>query len=242
MAHARRLLLDTALCPGCGSPITGHVCGTCRLDLSGESGARLWQSSLDAVAAIEARAVLVTELRRRRKPPRPAFLRAAPSQPAPVTTPPPPSIVPRSRTGAAPTGAHPPPPAPWRVQTVLQVLGVALLAMASLVFLVFSWDVMNVSERSAVIALGTVVVLVLAVWLRRRALVGSAQAVGVLGAVLVVLDAWAVYALGVFPDADPAAYAAVACVVCAVGLGAYGWATGSDRERSPRASCSRSPP
>ena len=93
--------------------------------------------------------------------------------------------------------------APWRVQTVLQVLGVALLATASLVFLVFSWNVLSVAGRGAVIALGTVVVLSLAVWLLRRGLDQSAQAVGVLGAVLTVLDAWAIYAAGLAGDADP---------------------------------------
>ena len=82
--------------------------------------------------------------------------------------------------------------APWRVQTVLQVLGVALLATASIVFLVFSWNILSVAARGAVIGLGTVVVLVLAAWLLRRGLGQSAQAVGVLGAVLTVLDAWAV--------------------------------------------------
>ncbi|WP_028047808.1 SCO7613 C-terminal domain-containing membrane protein [Cellulomonas sp. URHE0023] len=240
LAHARRLLLDARLCPGCDSTIAGPTCGTCRLELSGDRGARLWRSSLDAVAALEARAVLVADLRAAQAvsapraatvvptPPDrptpvslPAFAAAQPAHAAGVPVPRPPA-----RPFSGPPRTSAPPSAPWRVQTVLQVLGVALLAMASLVFLVFSWDVMNVSQRGAVIGLGTVVVLVLAVWLNRRGLGASAQAVGVLGSVLVVLDAWAVYAIGVLPDVDPAAYAAVACLVCATGLAAYGWATG----------------
>ncbi|WP_028048115.1 SCO7613 C-terminal domain-containing membrane protein [Cellulomonas sp. URHD0024] len=224
MAHARRVLLDTALCPACGSRVVTTTCGTCWLDLSGDAGRQIWQSSLDAVATIEARAELAARFRAAQAvsaphAAQPTFVPAGPA-PAPVPSPAP---VPRF---APPSHVPPPrvakPRVPWRVQTVLQILGVALLAMASLVFLVFSWDVMDVAQRGAVIALGTIVVLGLAVVLERRELHGSAQAVGVLGAVLVVLDAWAVYAIGLVPDADPAVYAAVACLICATLLGAYG--------------------
>lgn len=235
MARARRILLDTAACPSCGSPIATTTCGTCWIDLSGDAGAQIWQASLDAVAAIEARAVLAARVRVAAvpharvavtPPPVPAGFpadsgsRAPRPAPAPVTFAP---AVPPRWTAPAPVG---PPRPPLRVQSVLQILGVALLAVASLVFLVFSWDVMDVGQRGLVIAVGTVGVLVLAPVLERRELEGSAQAVGVLGAVLVVLDAWAVYAIGLAPGPDPGVYAAVACLACAALLGAYGSRTG----------------
>lgn len=228
MARARAILLDTRACPVCAGPIGTTTCGTCGIDLSGDAGLRIWRSSLEAVAAIEARAALAAEVRGEQLAARPRYSSPAAGSPA---VPPPVAPAPLAMSVPVPRPAPAPRPvaeprAPWRVQTVLQILGVALLAMASLVFLVFSWDVLTVAQRGGVIALGTVVVLVLAAWLKRRDLEGSAQAVGVLGSVLVVLDAWAVHAIGIFPKADPAAYAAVACVVCAAALGAYGRQTG----------------
>jgi len=127
-------------------------------------------------------------------------------------------------------GAGAPPPArvpaptrrPWRVQTVLQVLGASLLAAASIVFLVFAWDVLSLVGRAAVVGVGTVAVLVLAWWLGRRGLVQGAEAVGGFGVVLVLLDAWAVRRTGLVDGGRTGAYAAVALLVCAALVAAWG--------------------
>jgi len=111
---------------------------------------------------------------------------------------------------------------PWRVQTILQVLGAGLLAAASIVFLVFAWDVLSLVARAAVVGVGTVAVLVLAWWLGRRGLVQGAEAVGGFGVVLVLLDAWAVRRTGLVDGGSTGAYAAVALLACAAIVAAWG--------------------
>ena len=112
-----------------------------------------------------------------------------------------------------------PAPAPaerrrWRVQTVLQVVGAALLVAASITFLVFAWDVMGLRGRAAVIGVGTLVVFALASWLRARRLPQGAEAVGALAVVLLLLDAWAVRATGVISLGDGTGQAGVSALVC----------------------------
>ncbi len=159
---------------------------------------------------------------------------AGPSAPRPARTAPPQRPV-GATLPAGPTPPHPPvrpsepvarPGGGWSVQTVLQVLGAGLLATASIVFLVFSWGLLSLAARAAAVAAGTLVVLGLASWLRRRRLTQSAEAVGALGAVLVGLDAWAVHATGLVGSVDGVDYAAVACAVCAVVLGTWGRLSG----------------
>ncbi|MBB2922094.1 SCO7613 C-terminal domain-containing membrane protein [Cellulomonas cellasea] len=150
----------------------------------------------------------------------------------------PPRTTPR-RTPApagAPAGAGVagPPPAPvpppkarperphWRVQTVLQVLGASLLAAASIVFLLFSWGWIPLVGRAVAVAVGTVVVFAVASRLRRSGLTSSAEAVGGLAAVLLLLDAWAIPATGLVRPAEPAVYAGVAALVCGGALAVWG--------------------
>lgn len=102
-------------------------------------------------------------------------------------------------------------------------LGAFLLAVAAIGFLVFSWSVLNLTGRAVIIAGCTVTVLAVAGWLRPR-LGETAEAVGALGAVLVVGDAWAVRSTGLLGADRPAglAYAAGATAVCAGVVGAWG--------------------
>lgn len=116
----------------------------------------------------------------------------------------------------------PPPRAPWRVQTVLQILGALLIAAACVVFLLFSWGWLGLVGRAAVIGVGTVVVFAAASSLRRARLGSSAEAVGGIGTVMLLLDAWAVHATGLIAPSSGAVYAAAACLVCALLLGAWG--------------------
>lgn len=131
---------------------------------------------------------------------------------------------------AAPTSGGASVPAPparaarphWRVQTVLQVLGASLLAAASIVFLLFSWGWIPLVGRAVAVAVGTVVVFAVASRLRRSGLTSSAEAVGGLAAVLLLLDAWAVAATGLVRPAEPAVYAGVATLVCGAALTVWG--------------------
>lgn len=248
---ARRVLLDAARCPSCGTTLDVPLCATCGLD-TGRYGAWIWAASLEAVAALDRRQAVVRGAMPAAAPAaRPPGVGARPAAVDPLRggAYAPPRATRRPATAGAAGGAA---RAPWTarpgtaastsvpltpgrppeapsgtsVQTVLQVLGASLLATASIVFLVFSWGLMSLGARAAVVALGTAVVLGLAAWLRRRGLAQSAEAVGALGAVLVGLDAWAVHATGLAGRTDGAVYAAAASAVCAVLLGAYGRLTG----------------
>lgn len=126
----------------------------------------------------------------------------------------PPASVPAVGRPAAPPAPVRTPRAPWRVQTVLQVVGASLLVAASITFLVFAWDVMGIRGRAAVIGVGTLVVFALASWLRARRLPQGAEAVAAVAVGLLLLDAWALRATGVLVVGDgptQTAFSAAAC-------------------------------
>ncbi len=140
---------------------------------------------------------------------------------APAPPMPPPAIpvwAPPPRAAAAPS--------PWRVQTVLQVLGALLLAAACVVFLLFSWGWLGLAGRAVVIGAGTVVVLLGASGLRRAGLGSSAEAVGGIGAVMVLLDAWALHATGLVSFGSGAVHASLSCLACGALLGLWGRLSG----------------
>src|SRR5450830_154268 len=242
-AVVRRLLADAARCPDCTSALTRSRCDACGLDLSGAPGQQLWDLSRRAADALSRRdghlqAMRVQQAAREAAPP---SAHAAPQVPYPSShaLAPGPRTDERARTvvsGSLLAAAHHPAPAPgsvvprgvrphWRVQTVLQVLGSSLLAAASIVFLVFSWGWIGLTGRAVTVAVGTVVVFALADRLRRAALRSSAEAVGALGTVMLLLDAWAVAATGLVTVTAPSVYAAAASLVCAVLLLVGGRAT-----------------
>ncbi|MGW6131656.1 SCO7613 C-terminal domain-containing membrane protein [Cellulomonas sp. NPDC055163] len=154
------------------------------------------------------------------RPPAPPRAPAAPPRtPAAARAPlPAPEAGPSPRTVPTASTARP----LWRVQTVLQVLGASLLAAASIVFLLFSWGWIPLAGRAVAVAVGTVVVFAVASRLRRSGLTSSAEAVGGLAAVLLLLDAWAVPATGLVRPAEPAVYAGVAALVCGAALAVWG--------------------
>ncbi|KSW21562.1 hypothetical protein ATM99_14040 [Cellulomonas sp. B6] len=151
-----------------------------------------------------------------------------PAAPAPAATSRPAAVVPATppHPASAVRRARPTAPAParrpWRVQTILQVVGASLLAAASITFLVFAWDVMGLRGRAAVVAVGTLVVFALASWLRSRALRQGAEAVGAVAVVLLLLDAWALRATGVVAVGDGTGQAAASLLVCALLLTVWG--------------------
>lgn len=191
----------TDICPDCSAPLAGPWCPRCGLELVGPSAHRLLEAGRQVDGWLAERSRLVQVLRGEQR-----ARRTAPGAPPATVAPPPPAAL---------------APAPARgsvlgVQTLLVGLGALLLAVASIVFLAFSWDRLGVTGRSVVVAALTVTVLGGAVLARRARMVLTAEAVGALGAVLVVLDAVAVRITGLAGEGMGAlSYAAAAAAVCA---------------------------
>lgn len=147
--------------------------------------------------------------------------------------------------GPRPAGPHaplfPPPPAPAGVragtaapvpsaaapvrtrsaQNVLLTLGGLLLTIAAVAFTLVSWGQMGIGGRSAVLTAVTAAALTAPAVLLRRGLSATAEALGALASVLMVLDALALYLVAV-PDVGGLGYAAAASAVLAVLWAAYG--------------------
>ncbi|MFC8534276.1 SCO7613 C-terminal domain-containing membrane protein [Streptomyces sp. NPDC057249] len=137
--------------------------------------------------------------------------------------------------GPGPGGFGPARPASKRsVQNVLLVLGGLLLAVAALAFTLVSWGDMGIGGRSAVLAAVTAGALAAPWTLLRRGLAATAEALAAVASVLMVLDAYAVYAVAL-PDADGAAYAGTAAAVLALLWAAYGLPLGGLRLPLPLA-------
>ncbi|CAM5778065.1 SCO7613 C-terminal domain-containing membrane protein [Cellulomonas persica] len=245
LEQARRLLLDPSRCPACGAPLTSPRCRACGIDLAGDAGRHVWQVARAAADALAHHAEVVARVRadqssptsaapdRARVAPVPSPLHAVPSparpvpapslpvQPLPGPVPPPPGRLAAPAGDAARLARR-----PWRVQTVLVTLGAALLALASLVFLVFTWELLTLPVRATLVAVGTAGVLALAVLLARRGLTQSAEAVAALGSALLALDVWALWATGMLPSAPGWLVGGVGLLVCGALLAGYGLRTG----------------
>ncbi|MFE6908962.1 SCO7613 C-terminal domain-containing membrane protein [Streptomyces erythrochromogenes] len=121
---------------------------------------------------------------------------------------------------AGPTGPAKEASAP-SAQNVLLTLGAVLLAVAALAFTLVSWGSMGIAGRSAVLAVVTAAALAAPAVLVRRGLRSTAESVAAVGLLLTVLDAYALYAVGM-PDADGTGYAAGAAAVLAAVWAGYG--------------------
>lgn len=119
-------------------------------------------------------------------------------------------------------------------QNVLLALGAVLLAVAALAFTLISWGSLGIGGRSAVLAVVTAAALGAPVALLRRGLRSTAEAVATVGLLLTVLDAYALYAVGM-PETDGTAYSAVAAAVLAAGWAGYGRALPALRTPVPAA-------
>ncbi|MFE6665614.1 SCO7613 C-terminal domain-containing membrane protein [Streptomyces sp. NPDC057697] len=151
-------------------------------------------------------------------PPAPPF--AAPAgPPAPFA---PPSGPPAARAGAP--GA----------QNVLLTLGGLLLTVAALAFTLLSWGHLGIAGRSAVLGVVTLAALAAPAVLLRRGLSATAESLGALASVLMVLDAYALHRVA-FPEADGLGFAAAASAVLAVVWGGYGLLLGRLRLPLPLA-------
>ncbi|WP_190344724.1 SCO7613 C-terminal domain-containing membrane protein [Streptomyces venezuelae] len=108
-------------------------------------------------------------------------------------------------------------------QNVLLTLGAVLLGVAALAFTLVSWGSMGIGGRSAVLAAVTAAALAAPALLLRRGLRSTAESVAGVGLTLTVLDAYALYAVGL-SDTDGLAYAAGAAAVLAAVWAGYGLA------------------
>ncbi len=125
----------------------------------------------------------------------------------------------------APLSAPPlPPTAPRRarpritVPVLLLIVGVSLVGIAAIFFLTLAWFVADIAVRALIIGAITLATLVVASLLRRRDLTATAEAIAVIGILLVGLDAWAVRANGLLgADAmEGSTYAGLATLAVAV--------------------------
>lgn len=160
------------------------------------------------------------EARRAQLLARRSYLLTLLTQPGPVTPLPP----------VPPVPARVPEASPPSVQNALLALGGVLLTIAAIAFTVVSWGAMGIGGRSVVLGTVTLAALATPALLLRRGLASTAEAVGALGLVLTVLDAYALHRVAL-PGTDPLGYTAAACAVLA-GIGAtYGLLL--DRLRTP---------
>ncbi|MFD0342070.1 SCO7613 C-terminal domain-containing membrane protein [Streptomyces sp. NPDC127117] len=144
-------------------------------------------------------------------PPAPQF--AAPFGPPPPARP--------AAPFAAPFGPPAAQAAPRGAQNVLLTLGGLLLTIAAIAFTLVSWGHMGIAGRSAVLAVVTLAALAAPAALLRRGLSATAESLGALASVLMILDAYALHRVAM-PDADGPGFAAAASAVLAVLWAGYG--------------------
>ncbi|MFC9751477.1 SCO7613 C-terminal domain-containing membrane protein [Streptomyces sp. NPDC056921] len=135
---------------------------------------------------------------------------------------------------AAPFGPPAPQAGPRSAQNVLLTLGGLLLTIAAIAFTLVSWGHMGIAGRSAVLAVVTLAALAAPAVLLRRGLSATAESLGALASVLMILDAYALHRVAV-PEAGGPGYAAAASAVLAVLWGGYGLLLGRLRLPLPLA-------
>jgi hypothetical protein len=207
---AVRYLVDWVICPRCDGELdAAQWCSQCGANLSGPVGADLVAASTRAAEALRARALIIDTLPtvwpaasdlRLTPPARVVVASASPTSAQAVL--PALSAVTAASTATSPvavaatattTSVPAPPPTNMQisVQSVLAVAGAGLLAVAALVFTFLNPDLTSFALRTTLIATMSVLFLGGAWLFAHRGLQFSAEAVGALGAVFVILDIWA---------------------------------------------------
>jgi hypothetical protein len=171
-----RYLLNDRFCPRCGARLTTpEWCASCSADLSGADARGALTASKDAVEALQRRQYFLDRIPTARREPVPVSAAVSPtSTPSGVA----PAMAPEARSSVS-------------VQSVLAVAGAALVAVAAIVFTFLNPDLTDFTTRSLIVGAITIVFLGSAWLLVRAHLQFSAEAVGALGMVFVVLDIWA---------------------------------------------------
>ncbi|MEQ4304629.1 hypothetical protein ABNF97_25165 [Plantactinospora sp. B6F1] len=140
----------------------------------------------------------------------------APAAVPPRLAPPQPSVPPVRQPSVPPVTPQPvrevlsPPPAPpsspavrpeasvLQVQNVLLALGGVLLGAAAITFSVVAWTTFGQAGQALILAAGTVIAVTTPVLLARRGLVATAETISAVALLLVLLDGFAVWSLGLF--------------------------------------------
>ncbi|WP_158000094.1 SCO7613 C-terminal domain-containing membrane protein [Salinibacterium sp. PAMC 21357] len=203
-------------CPWCDrAQVHDGVCAHCRADLRTETALELAAASKAAVAALEHRQVILNRILIAERPQPGAVSTTAETAPAPTAR----ATTARATTARAATaraataraatasaataiastakpslGSASSSRSTISVQSVLAVAGAGLFAVAAIVFTFFNPDLTDVGTRTTAIAIITIVFISAAWLLARATLQFSAEAVGALGMVFVILDIWAIAA------------------------------------------------
>lgn len=199
---------DPLVCPDCRGSITGETsCSHCGLDLTSAEVRQLWQTLLQADELLTAAQQL----------PRAATATTSDPAPAPAPEDAPeahPETVPE--TADAPVADEPPtvsaPPTPpewrpypaqaapvpvaaeersWSVGTILLVLGAFGLIVAALIFVTRSWNDIGLTGRTLILLGVTALIGAVAVWVTRRTLRASAEAMWTVFLTLLTVDFFA---------------------------------------------------
>ncbi|MBD7950687.1 SCO7613 C-terminal domain-containing membrane protein [Oerskovia rustica] len=241
-------LRDQHACPGCGAVLTSTRCGDCGLVLTGPWAVEVLRASREAAFALERRASALRALRtaderglapeRGTRPvansvglapaavpapradgrPRPAASRPL----SPVRTGGPTTTV--AVSGTAATGS-PAPASPARsslgLQPILASAGAGLLAVATIVFVFFTLAD-DLAVRTLVTDVVTLLALATAAFLRTRGMGASAESIGALAVVLLLVDVELVVSARMLGGADPALVRGSLLLLVVVGLLAAG--------------------
>ncbi|KHK96170.1 hypothetical protein LK09_16155 [Microbacterium mangrovi] len=248
---------DTAKCPICFTPISTMVCAVCGLDVrmpglapvleAGRSIQRLVGERTEMLVSVRTQQALrdahtaavrrEQEAARRREDERQAAEQAeaaARAEAARVAAPAPEAAAAPSAAAPAPAPAPADEPRPrafahrFSMQFTILSVGVILTSVAAVVFLFWAYLVASLEVRSLIIAVGSIGVLALAWFLRRRGLIVTGEGVGIVAIVLLLLDVWIVRANDAFGSGtiDEAAYYGGTALILAAALAAARRLTG----------------
>lgn len=197
---------DPAWCPACRGRLDGSTrCPSCGLDLASPELVEAWRALQHADQLIE-RAVA----QQRQPVTAPPASMPPPDLPPPNVPPPnvpsgpPPSqgfpTYPAPGPAPRPTGpvAAPRPASSWSVGTVLLTLGAFGLVVAALIFVSRSWDTLGLPGKAGIMLAATAGAAAAAVWVTRRPLRASAEALWAVFLALVTTDLFAARGEGMF--------------------------------------------
>lgn len=182
---------DPHVCPDCRGTISGQpACPACGLDLTTDEVRQLWQTLLRADQ-------LLAQASHHRSVLQPVAAQSVP-QPAPVAP-----VHPQASSRMPPMPPMPAFPVPplrspvarkersWPVGTILLVLGAFGLVVAGLIFVTRSWDNLGLAGRTLILLGVTAAIAGLGVWVTKRPLRASAEAVWAVFLALLTLDFFA---------------------------------------------------
>lgn len=189
-------------CPSCGAtlPPSPVVCPACQLPLTGPEAVQLWQLDQQLASLQTERLALIGALRARGTTTVPAPSRLGPALPGPQTSDLQ-SAGPQDLGAAGTTGPAAPLSAPrrrWTTQQTLLAVGVLLVLVAASIALAFAWFVIGPYGQMVVMGGFTGLAVYSSLYVSRRALPSSAEALAIVAAGLLLLDVSAARRFGLF--------------------------------------------